>query len=57
MTSNRRVTPHAGVWIETHLELETCKGILSLPTRECGLKQRQQRQREQQRHSPRGSVD
>ena len=33
-----RVTPHAGVWIETHIRTMLQTVSMSLPTRECGLK-------------------
>ena len=33
-----RVTPHAGVWIETGILEVFLFRIVSLPTRECGLK-------------------
>ena len=33
-----KVTPHAGVWIETPLSRYYTKHFVSLPTRECGLK-------------------
>ena len=35
---NKKVTPHAGVWIETIINLIPIMMILSLPMRECGLK-------------------
>ena len=33
------VTPHAGVWIETPFGVIDASSSLSLPMRECGLKQ------------------
>ena len=37
-SSVRPVTPYAGVWIEITLTLVNDLPIVSLPTRECGLK-------------------
>ena len=32
------VTPYAGVWIEIHINYRSHNDLMSLPTRECGLK-------------------
>ncbi len=52
------VTPLAGVWIEIVIDFNNTTYVTSLPSRECGLKyQRKLREIEENRHSPRGSVD
>ena len=54
----RIVTPYAGVWIEIDVEKPREEAVLSLPTRECGLKSITHiTQPLFHRHSLRGSVD
>ena len=52
------VTPHAGVWIETYITRPSLCSDLSLPMRECGLKQQANYTYPFFTcHSPCGSVD
>ena len=52
------VTPHVGVWIETHVNMPDNYHYVSLPTWECGLKHFGfDAQESHKGHSPRGSVD
>ena len=58
LLSFANVTPYAGVWIEIIMSKILPHSILSLPTRECGLKFIiQMRLIKTRSHSLRGSVD